>query len=177
MPADAAADVVLCLPPDRRERVLRALDDQARAAVSALVGTGPDTAGTIMRTDLLVAPADADAGLARALTTDRTRHASPGHAAVYLVDGRRRLAGVAATAAVAAAPADRPLTTLADLDPVAVRAGAGLVDVAELMAGRHLVAVPVVDHGGALLGLVTADDVLGVLTDDLRRRGVRTLLA
>jgi magnesium transporter len=71
---------------------------------------------------------------------------------------------------VAAAPADRPLAALAGPDPVTVPADAGLVDVAELMAERHLVALPVVDHDGALLGLVTADDVLGVLTRDLRCR-------
>lgn len=176
MPADTAADVVAGLPPERRGPVLRAFAAGPREAVSALLGSRPDSAVSVMRTDMLTAPATADARWARRHVTVSDGGTRPGQSAVYLVDERRRLTGVVGTAALAAAPPDAPLAGLAGLDPVAVLAGSGILDLAALMADRHLAAVPVVDDGGALLGLVTADEVIGVLMDDRRRRGERVLL-
>ena len=176
MRADTAAHVVAAMPPERQGRVIQTLTPDARGAVSAMLGDRPGTAGTVMRTDIFAAPVTADVESTRRHVVDQDRLDIPRRGSVYLVDGHRRLAGVVTTAALIAAPAGGRLTALADVDPVAVRADAGLVDVAELMADRHLVAVPVVDHTGAVLGVVTADDVLGVLTVDRRRRGEQSLL-
>jgi len=50
-------------------------------------------------------------------------------------------------------------------NPVAVRLETDGAEVTEMVQRYHLLAVPAVDHGGWLLGLVTIDDVIGEMQE------------
>jgi len=51
-------------------------------------------------------------------------------------------------------------------NPVAVRPQTDGAEVTEMVQRYHLLAVPAVDHGGWLLGLVTIDDVIGEMQEE-----------
>jgi magnesium transporter len=79
---------------------------------------------------------------------------------VYVVDHGGRLVGVVSFRDLVFA---RPLTPLDEAmvtNPVAVRPETDREEVADLIRRYNLLALPVVDHRGELLGLVTIDDVI-----------------
>jgi len=79
---------------------------------------------------------------------------------VYVVDADARLIGVVSFRDLVFAT---PTTVLEDVmihNPVAVRPETDREDVAELIQRYNLLALPVVDHRGILLGIVTIDDVI-----------------
>jgi arabinose-5-phosphate isomerase len=58
---------------------------------------------------------------------------------------------------------DRPIGEVMTMDPVQVTIGARLAEAVELMKGRKLSELPVVDRGGRLVGLIDLTDVIGLL--------------
>ena len=60
---------------------------------------------------------------------------------------------------IVAAP-DRPISDVMIREPVAVLVTASQDEVAEVVAHYNLLAVPVVDDRGVLMGIVTVDDAL-----------------
>jgi Mg/Co/Ni transporter MgtE len=77
---------------------------------------------------------------------------------------------VSVIALLQADPAERT-AALMDSDPVRVDADTDLTDIALLMADYNLYAVPVVDEGDRVVGVVTVDDVLeATIPEDWRRR-------
>ena len=53
-------------------------------------------------------------------------------------------------------------------DPVVVREDASVIDLLRMMRAKGLRRLPVVDAAGALAGLVTLDDMLGLIAEELR---------
>jgi Mg/Co/Ni transporter MgtE len=79
---------------------------------------------------------------------------------VYVTDDDERLVGVLSLRDLIVAP---PSTLIADVmirEPVAVGAFADEDEVAEVVAHYNLLAVPVVDDEGRLVGIVTIDDAI-----------------
>ena len=73
---------------------------------------------------------------------------------------------------------DALVSAVVDNDIEPLRASASLDEVTRLLAHYNLVASPVVDEAGHLLGVVSVDDVLDhMLPEDWRDRDVRSGLA
>ena len=85
---------------------------------------------------------------------------------VYLTDGEGRLVGSASVVALLRAEQDRPLGEIAERDPQCAQTDEELPEVARLMADFNLMALPVVDEAGKLVGVVTVDDVLELLVPE-----------
>ena len=71
---------------------------------------------------------------------------------------------------VVARGADPTETTAADVmtaDPVTITIDAGLLDVTRLMRDHGVRRVPVVDDNDKLVGIITLDDVMSLLTREL----------
>jgi len=96
---------------------------------------------------------------------------------ICVVDGRRRLRGAVALAALAGAPTQQTMASL--MHPVrAVTIDADPERVASTALRHGMLAVPVVDHGGHLQGVVTPRTLMEVLrrehVEDLHRMaGIR----
>ena len=94
---------------------------------------------------------------------------------VYLVDEDRRLTGVVTLNALIVAAPETRLAELATADLVTASPEDDQEDVAEDIAKYDLLAMPVVNDEGRLLGIVTVDDALDVLeeehAEDLRVAG------
>jgi len=159
LPPDEAADIVGELEPEARRAVLGEMTDEKAGDILELLAYPTDSAGGLMSTDLATLPGALSAG--EAIEALRRLHEHLEHLSyVYVVDQQSRLIGVVSFRELVFA---RPGTALEEVmvaNPVAVRPETDREDVADLVQRYNLLAVPVVDHTGHLLGLVTIDDVI-----------------
>src|SRR5712692_4847936 len=176
MSADQRADLFRELSERARTRLLGALDAATRESLRSLLGYPPTTAGGIMTTEHVEASATWTVG--RTLSHIRAAgHPQRPVYAVYVLDPvDRRLVHVVTLRELVLADPDRTLLEVGDRRaPVTVTAWTDREEAARLIAKYDLLAVPVVDEGGHLLGIVTVDDVIDTMvkeqTEDLHRLG------
>jgi magnesium transporter len=159
LPADEAADIVAELEPGARSALLGSMAGDKAEDIRELLAYPPDSAGGLMSTEVATLPAALSAG--EAIEALRRLHEHLEHLSyVYVVDPEDRLVGVVSFRELVFA---RPGTALEEVmvaGPVAVRPETDRAEVAELIQRYNLLAVPVVDHKGLLLGSVTIDDVI-----------------
>jgi magnesium transporter len=162
LPWDEAADVLGALPPAQWEGVLSRMADPA--PVRDLLRYPADTAGGIMSrgyVDVREGGTQADA-LQRFREKGDVEHIF----FVYLVDEGGRLVGSVDLHSLLVAEPQTPLRRIADEHVVSVPSDTDQERVANVFARYDLTALPVVDEGGRLLGVVTADDVIDVVREE-----------
>ncbi|MFF3640135.1 magnesium transporter MgtE N-terminal domain-containing protein [Streptomyces sp. NPDC002564] len=164
MDPDDAADLLAELPEEDKERLLTLMQPDDAADVRRLMAYEERTAGGMMTTEPIVLRPDAT--VADALARVRQQDLSPALAAqVYVCrpPDETPTGKYLGTVHFQRLLRDPPYTLVGsilddDLQPLAP--GAGLLAVAGFFATYDMVAAPVVDEGGSLLGAVTVDDVL-----------------
>jgi magnesium transporter len=94
---------------------------------------------------------------------------------LYIVDRADKLIGVVGLRALIAAPPDATLESIMNAKVRAVQVGTDQEEVAQVMKRYGLLALPVVDADGRLVGVIKADDIVYVLeeeaTEDLQKIG------
>ena len=156
---DEAADIVQHLDTEARSAIFEEMEDHQVDEILDLLQYPPDSAGGLMIPDPATLPAGITAG--EAIEALRRLHEGLENMSyVYVVDLEGRLTGVVSFRELVFA---RPMTALDEVmvhDPVAVRPETDREDLAELIQRYNLLAMPVVDHRGLLLGIVAIDDVI-----------------
>ena len=182
MSPDDAADLIAELPPETAERLLQLMEPGEAEDVRRLMSYEEHTAGGLMTTDPVILPPDAT--VAEALARIRDAALSPSLAAMVYVcrppveAPTGRFIGVAHFQRLLREPPSSLVSGVVDNDLEALRADAHLEDVTRLLAQYNLVASPVVDEAGHLLGVVTVDDVIDhLLPQDWRERPNEARLA
>ena len=178
MAPDDAADLLGEMQPADAERLLELMEPDEAEPVRQLLGYGEDTAGGLMTSEpVILGPG---ATVAEALARIRHVDLAPSLAAqVYVVrppfeTPTGRYLGTAHFQRLLREPPSSLLgmTLETDIDPLPPECP--LHDVTRHLATYNLVAVPIVDSDGHLLGAVTVDDVLDhVLPEDWREGQVR----
>jgi magnesium transporter len=176
MSADQRAEVFRDLGESERQRLLRTLDEPTREQLSLLLRFPLESAGGIMTTEFVHVPSDTT-------VAETLRHiAEVGRAketvyAIYVTDPetRRLVHAVSLRELMMAAPQVMVGRVGDRRKPLMVSPYADREDVARLIAKYNLLAVPVVDEGGHVLGIVTVDDMIDALvaeqTEDVQRFG------
>jgi magnesium transporter len=160
--ADEAADILSELPDDVAQELLALLPDEREDDLRELASHPAHTAGSLMTTAFVALPvgmpaSDALAWIRRERPEQQALHY------VYLVDDEEALAGVATLRdLVLAEPAQRVDEIMED-DVVCVSADTEEEEVGRIMTKYDLLAIPVVDDGRHLVGIVTLDDALDAL--------------
>lgn len=175
MDPDDAADLLGDLPAEDAERLLRLMQPDEAAPVRRLLVYSDDTAGGLMTSEpIVLAP---NATVAEALARIRVPDLSPAHASqVYvcrppLETPTGRYLGTVHFQRLLREPPATLVSGAVDNGIEPLRANQPLAAVTSFMATYNLVAAPVVDESGHLLGAITVDDVLDhVLPSDWRRR-------
>ena len=92
---------------------------------------------------------------------------------IYVVDAERRILGKVRLRDLAFNPRSTAIRDLMDSDQISVPAMADQEEAAQMIARYDLMALPVVDEEGRLLGVITHDDALEILeeesTEDMER--------
>ncbi len=164
MSPDDAADLIAELPPETAEALLQLMAPEEAEDVRRLMSYEERTAGGMMTTEPVILPPDAT--VADALAHVRSVELSPSLAAVVYVaraplePPTGRLIGVAHIQRLLREPPSTLLGHVLDTDTEPLVPTASLEDVARHLATYNLVAAPVVDDDGRLVGAVTVDDLL-----------------
>ncbi|MGI9156749.1 MAG: magnesium transporter MgtE N-terminal domain-containing protein [Marmoricola sp.] len=164
MSADDAADLIADLPPETARRLLELMEPGEAEDVRRLMSYEEETAGGMMTPEPVILPTDAT--VAEALAHVRNEELTPSLAAlVYVVrppleTPTGKLVGVAHIQRLLREPPSSLVAGALDTGITYLRAEATIQDVAAHLATYNLVAAPVVDDEGRLLGAVTVDDLL-----------------
>ncbi|MEU8617159.1 CBS domain-containing protein [Streptomyces sp. NPDC048623] len=173
MDPDDAADLLNELPDDDKERLLTLMQPDDAADVRRLMAYEERTAGGLMTTEPIVLRPDAT--VADALARVRQQDLSPALAAqVYVCrppdeTPTGKYLGAVHFQRLLRDPPFTLVSALVDSDLPPLGPDTPLPAITSYFAAYNLVAAPVVDESGSLLGAVTVDDVLDhLLPDDWR---------
>ncbi len=162
---DDMVEFVEWLDEERREPVVALLPEAQRAELRKAELYPPDSAGRVMTTRFLAL----DEGVTAQEAIEAIRQAGDDTEAIlylYVVDEKERLSGVVPLRRLVAASPARRCVELMVQDPVSVRAEADQEEVAQIVARYNLLAVPVLDGEDRILGVITVDDVIEVITEE-----------
>ncbi|MBI2912220.1 MAG: magnesium transporter [Chloroflexi bacterium] len=166
MPPDEATDVVEELSPEQAVGILGEMEQEQAEDVRQLLRYDPDTAGGIMTPEFLALPPDLTAQEAMLTIRRRAEEAETIYYA-YVTDHQQRLVGVLSLRDLVLAPPSKRVSDLMLRDMVKVTTDSPQDEVARLFRDYHLLALPVVDAANRLQGIVTVDDVTGILQEDV----------
>ncbi len=160
METDQAVDVIGALEAHDRTAVLSALDAETARDVERLLIYAADTAGGMMTTDVAALPSGMSCG--EAIEHLRRLHAELGSNLryVYVVDDRGRLLGVVPFRKLVFARPGTGIDEVMEAEIVTVRTDTDREEVAEQIQRYHLIAIPVVDARGVLVGMVKVSEAI-----------------
>lgn len=164
MSADDAADLVRDLPPETAEILLQLMEPEEAEDVRRLMKYVENTAGAMMTPEpVILGP---DATIADALAHVRNPELTPALAALVYVcrppleAPTGKLLGIAHIQRLLREPPSTLVAGALDNSLEWLRPEASIDQVAAHLATYNLVAAPVIDENGRLLGAVTVDDLL-----------------
>jgi magnesium transporter len=163
MEPDEAADLLGDLTPELRQQSLAQLSDQAE--IRSLLRYPDDTAGGLMTSEYYVFPEETAVGeifdhiRSQPIQDEEIPY-------VYAVDGEGRLTGIARLADLIRAHHELPLLAIVDPQFVSIDAEADQEIASQLLNRYDLLALPVIDTQGRLLGVITVDDAIAALEEE-----------
>lgn len=167
MSSDDRVDLLRRLPEQVSEALIRLVDEADRKDIAKLFQYAENTVGALMTTDYAWIPGGLTAGQA----IDRLRQQAPDRETIYYIfvldEASRKLLGVLSLKNLVLADRNTPVRKMMDTDDlVKLKAGDDRTVAAEVLGKYDLLAIPVVDDDGRLVGIVTHDDVLDVITQE-----------
>lgn len=174
MNADERVDFFNRLPEPQRADLLPALAQAKREDIRRLASYAEETAGAIMTSDYAALSPE----LTAAEAIERLRQEAPDKETIYrayIVDDQRHLLGAIRLQTLILAQPDARLRDIMERHPKRARVDDDQEEVAHLIARYDLIALPIVDAEGRLVGIVTHDDALDVIhqeaTEDIHKVG------
>jgi magnesium transporter len=162
---DDLLEIVDWIPEERRDEIVRRIPDQKRAELDKARLYPESSAGRVMTTSFVAL--DEKMTAQEAIDSIRSRGGDDASILyLYVVDDQRSLSGVVPIRRLVSAPPSRSIEELMIQEPVSVRAEADQEEVAELVRRYDLLAIPVTDVDGHMLGVITVDDVIDVITEE-----------
>ena len=165
MDPDDAADIIRDLPYEKAETLLRLMGVEDAAEIRRLLGYRENTAGGMMTTRFVALSEDDTVGEA----IETLRHLDEDFPTVHYVyvleEDSEKLVGVMSMHTLVLAHNDTRLGDVMYTDIISVPPDEDEEEVASDISKYDLVALPVVDEGGHMLGLVTVDDALDVIEE------------
>ena len=169
METDDAVDLMRELDEDTQEEILSHIEDVEQAGdIVDLLKYDEDTAGGLMGTEMIVVnenwsmPKCIDEMRKQAEDMDEIYY-------VYVVDDDERLRGVLPLQKLITNPSVSKIKHVMKKDPISVRDSDSIEEVTETIEKYDLVALPVIDSIGRLVGRITIDDVM----DEVREQHER----
>lgn len=165
MSNDDIADILGEMPMNRRKDLTRLMKSKDTADIQSLLLYDDDTAGGIMTTEYIAIPAD----YTIEKTLKKIKEIGPKTEVIdtiFVLDGIKKLVGVADLRDILSAPDDTKLSEIMDDNVISVTPDMDQEEVSRLVAKYDLKAIPVVNRKGALLGIITVDDIIDVLVEE-----------
>jgi len=169
---DELVDFLGILEADTVRLLLNALPD--RKSIQRLMQYPETSAGGIMTTDYLAFRGNQSAGQALNFYRRLAREVEAAYY-IYITDEKGKLLGVTSLRELVLADPSRPIGDIARTEVVSVTAMMDQEEVANIMTHYDFISLPVVDEEDRLLGVITFDDIIDVIeqevTEDMARMG------
>jgi len=174
---ERAIEVVEWLDPDDRVRLLDELPTEVtkkliarlsadeRAATNLLMGFEAETAGRIMTPNFVRLRRNLKASEALA----KVKRKAYDHETIYnlyVTDTKGKLEGIVSLRKLLTAGADEKLEDFMTTEFTSVLTSTDQEEVARLLQKRDILAIPVVDNDGCIVGIITVDDAMDILQEE-----------
>lgn len=171
---DDASDIMSEVEPEFSDPIFVAMEPEEAAELRDLMAYPPESAGGIM-TPAFVAIAPGLRADQAVMALRRVAEEAETVNYVYVLDEMEHLLGVLSLHRLVLTPPQTPVRELMFTNPITVPVDADQEVAARLLTEHDLLALPVVDADGRLVGIITSDDVHDVLeqeaTEDIERLG------
>jgi magnesium transporter len=169
METDDAADVLNELSDEKKEEILQQIQDIEHAGdIADLLTYDEDSAGGLMAKELI--QVNENWNLVEALREMRKQAEDVDEVYfVYVVDNSNFLKGIVSLKKLLLSSSKSLIKNLISPDIISVKTDTSKEEVANIMRKYDLVALPVVDHIGRLVGRITIDDVVDVITEEAEK--------
>lgn len=160
MDSDDAADLLQELDEDKQDAILAHVEDIEQAGeIIDLLKYEEDTAGGIMRKEMMVV--NENWSMPRCMEELRIQAAEMEDVYyIYVIDDEERLQGILPIKKVLTSPNVSKIKHVILRDPIVVHENDTAEEVVRTFERYDLVAIPVVDSIGRLVGVITVDDVV-----------------
>jgi magnesium transporter len=162
---DDAVDIIEELPANVVKRILKGLDPQKRSLINQFLKYHENSAGGIMTAEFVHLKKNMN--VAQAI--DYIRKNSTDKESIYtcyVTDNSRILEGVVTVKTLLLSSDDALVGDIMDMDIISAYTSDDEEEVAALIGKYDLLSVPVVDHENRLVGIVTVDDAVDVITTE-----------
>ncbi len=162
---DDAVDVIEEMPANVVKRILKNADPENRKQINELLKYPDDSAGSIMTTEYTAFSAkntvqEAFDKIARTGQNKETIYTC------YVTDNKKHLIGVVSVKDLLFADRDDLIENIMDPGVITVETLEDKEEVALKFSKYDFIALPVVDHEGCIVGIVTVDDAVDVIQEE-----------
>ena len=164
--ADERTDIIQQMGLTERRRVLSRVGEEAKAELEHLLQYPDHTAGGIMTTEFVRLDPQMNVGDALKHIRSVAREKESIYACYVLEPETEGLLGAVSLRDLVMAEMNQPITEVMRRKPVTVHTGDDQETVANKIAKYNLLAVPVLEADGGVVGFVTVDDVIDVLIEE-----------
>ncbi|WP_143340868.1 magnesium transporter [Dethiosulfovibrio salsuginis] len=165
LPPDDRTDLYKRLPEEVQDSILPAMAQGEREDIRRLSSYKEGTAGSVMTSDYATLTVD----LTAAQAIEKLREIAPDRETIYysyVVDESRRLLGYVSLRDLILAHRDSKVENLMHRNFVFARVNDDQEDAASKIQKYDLIALPVINGGDALVGIITHDDALDVISQE-----------
>ena len=163
---DDTVDIVEEMPANVVKRILRHSDPEIRKSINEILKYPEDSAGSIMTTEFV--------DLKEVMTVEdalkRIRRTGPDKETInicYVIDEGRRLIGLLSIRTLLLAEEDDIIGDIMERNIIAVQTLDDQETTARALSKYDFLALPVVDKENRLVGIVTVDDAMDVLQEEV----------
>jgi magnesium transporter len=167
--SDDAADIIADLPEEKQADVLSNIKNVKQASdIIDLLNYEEDTAGGLMAKELVVV--NKNLTIRECLIHLRKQAEKVKNIYyIYVVDNDNKLVGTLSLKKLLLADSHKRVIDICNTDVIAVHTDTDDEEVANLMHKYNLIALPVIDSIGRLVGKITIDDVVDVIKEEAEK--------
>lgn len=165
LPPDDRVDLIKRMPEERREMLMRLLAHAEREDIRRLSSYEEGTAGAVMTSDYAALPPD----ITVAEAIQKLRLEAPDKETIYyayVVDTHRRLLGFVSLKDLILALSHQTVSDIMHRDAIFCRVNDDQEEAARIIQKYDLLALPVVNEQGQLVGIITHDDAMDIITQE-----------
>jgi|SRR5690554_4541497 magnesium transporter len=165
MASDELVDFLESVEPEKAATIIKKLDKDDAAEVRRLMEHGPESAGGIMATEYVVVKSDMTVWDVLHLLQKEGKEAETANA-LYVLNEDGILIGVVSLNVLVVSNFNTRISEIMNEKVISVRIEVDQEEVGRLFQRYGFASIPVVDHQDRMQGIITSDDIMGVLREE-----------
>jgi magnesium transporter len=167
LPSDEATDIVSELSDEKAEAVLEELSAEDSQELKELLQYHENTAGGLMQKEVItVQQKDTVKKAIQAVRRAAKEEDGQHFYFVYVIDENDKLVGSLSISNLILLSPARRIYKVMDTDIISVKTDVDQEEVANIFKKYNLVAAPVIDFSGRVVGRITVDDIVDVIEEE-----------